>query len=49
MCLYTYQVQMVKKKKKERGARLLSLYVSFSVYHELALEDSLKLDFQMRH
>lgn len=36
------------------GGRLESkgcslLYISFTVYHELALEDSSKLDFQMRH
>lgn len=32
---------------ESKGCSLL--YVSFTVYHELALEDSLKLDFQMRH
>ena len=38
ICLYDYQVQMVKRGQNRAG--LLSLYVSFTVYHELALEDS---------
>lgn len=38
ICLCDYQAQMVKGEDESAGR--LSLYVSFTVYHELALEDS---------